>query len=348
MPATRFGLMICLLRFSVQDKSLVLITQGLADQPFHGRIAVLVNEWTNSAGEMVAQFAKDTKLATVIREAFGVGIVSTFAWLWKYAHRPPYKRQHDSGLSPRAFLRYGIAAAAYLALVIFSQVPSAKLSTNSLILEKYEKNVTRVGQNSLNKIQGRLCVRPGRNFPLAKLTIGDITASEQIDITDDSLLAGQKLNDMQSTRAFLAALGKPVTDKTFNDVALAATFENSTIPFEKNTVDFKAGVNALISVARASDTPLFGKDDYDAVDIVGNDCWVGVEFDTLLDAKVSVPLPQGFGVSFEANTTAAFATYQLVPDAVALNEKLGDALSAALSAYNVMATAEQVMKIPAG
>ena len=27
---------------------------------------MLINEWTNSAGEMVAQFAKDTKLATVI------------------------------------------------------------------------------------------------------------------------------------------------------------------------------------------------------------------------------------------------------------------------------------------
>jgi hypothetical protein len=85
---------------------------------------------------------------------------------------------------------------------------------------------------------------------LATLTVGDITASEQIDITDDSLLAGQKLNDMKSARAFLAALGKPVTDKTFKDVALAAAFENSTIPFEKNTVDFKAGVNALFSVAR--------------------------------------------------------------------------------------------------
>jgi hypothetical protein len=183
---------------------------------------------------------------------------------------------------------------------------------------------------------------------MAKFTIGDITGSEQIDITDDSLLAGQKLNDMQSAQAFLAALGKPVTDKAFNDVTLAATFEKPTIPFDKNTVDFKAGVNAVISVARAADTPLFGKDDYDEVDIQGNDCWVGVEFDTLLDAKVSVPLPHGFGVSFEANTTSALATYQLVPGAVAPNEKLSDALSAALSAYNVIATAEQVMKIPAG
>jgi hypothetical protein len=183
---------------------------------------------------------------------------------------------------------------------------------------------------------------------MAKFTIADITGSEQIDITDDSLLAGQKLNDMQSAQAFLAALGKPVTDKAFNDAKLAATFEKPAIPFDKNTVDFKAGVNAAISVARAFDTPLFGKDDYDAVDIQGNDCWVGVEFDTLLDAKVSVPLSHGFGVSFEANATSAFATYRLMPDAVAPDQNLGDALAAAMSGYNVIATVEQAMEIPAG
>lgn len=66
MPHTRLGVLFCLARFSVQDKSLVLLTQGLGKQPFHGRVAVLVNEWTNSAGEMAAQFAKDTRLATVI------------------------------------------------------------------------------------------------------------------------------------------------------------------------------------------------------------------------------------------------------------------------------------------
>lgn len=66
MPSTKVGLLFCLTRFSVQDKSLVLLTQGLGKQPFHGRVVVLVNEWTNSAGEMAAQFAKDTKLATVV------------------------------------------------------------------------------------------------------------------------------------------------------------------------------------------------------------------------------------------------------------------------------------------
>jgi carboxyl-terminal processing protease len=66
MPNSKLGLLFCLTRFAVQDKSLVLLTQGLGKQPFHGRVIVLVNEWTNSAGEMAAQFAKDTKLATVV------------------------------------------------------------------------------------------------------------------------------------------------------------------------------------------------------------------------------------------------------------------------------------------
>jgi tricorn protease len=56
----------------------MLMTQGLGPQPFHGRIAVLINEWTNSAGEMAAQFAKDTGLATVIgRRTMGNVLGST-------------------------------------------------------------------------------------------------------------------------------------------------------------------------------------------------------------------------------------------------------------------------------
>src|SRR5262249_33223518 len=35
-------------------------------QPFHKRIVILVNEWTNSAAEMVANFAAENKLATIV------------------------------------------------------------------------------------------------------------------------------------------------------------------------------------------------------------------------------------------------------------------------------------------
>ena len=66
MPRTRVGLVFCLARFSIQDKSLMLLTQGLGRQSFHGHVVILVNEFTNSAGEMAAQFAKDTKLATLV------------------------------------------------------------------------------------------------------------------------------------------------------------------------------------------------------------------------------------------------------------------------------------------
>ena len=46
----------------------MLLTQGLGEQPFHNRIVVLVNEWTNSAAEMVANFAAENRLATVVGE----------------------------------------------------------------------------------------------------------------------------------------------------------------------------------------------------------------------------------------------------------------------------------------
>jgi C-terminal processing protease CtpA/Prc len=43
----------------------MLLTQGLSTQPFHGRIVALVNEWTNSAAEMVA-IAAENRLAMAV------------------------------------------------------------------------------------------------------------------------------------------------------------------------------------------------------------------------------------------------------------------------------------------
>jgi C-terminal processing protease CtpA/Prc len=65
-PSSRLGFAITLARFAVRDQSIFLLTQGLGPQPFHGRVALLVNEWTNSAAEMVASFAKENKLGTII------------------------------------------------------------------------------------------------------------------------------------------------------------------------------------------------------------------------------------------------------------------------------------------
>ncbi len=66
MPQSRPELLITLTRFAFRDKSVMLLTQGLGAQPFHNRIVVLVNEWTNSAAEMVANFAAENGLATIV------------------------------------------------------------------------------------------------------------------------------------------------------------------------------------------------------------------------------------------------------------------------------------------
>jgi carboxyl-terminal processing protease len=66
MPRTKAEFMLALARFALRDKSVMLLTQGLGPQPFHGRVVMLVNEWTNSAAEMLASFASENHLATII------------------------------------------------------------------------------------------------------------------------------------------------------------------------------------------------------------------------------------------------------------------------------------------
>jgi C-terminal processing protease CtpA/Prc len=68
MPRSTAEFLITLARFSFCDKSVMLLTQGLGAQPFHNRIVVLVNEWTNSAAEMLGAFAAENRLATVVGE----------------------------------------------------------------------------------------------------------------------------------------------------------------------------------------------------------------------------------------------------------------------------------------
>lgn len=53
-------------KFKDVDKSIALVTEGIKRQPFHGRIIMLVNEHTISGGEIVAGFASEHKLATLI------------------------------------------------------------------------------------------------------------------------------------------------------------------------------------------------------------------------------------------------------------------------------------------
>ena len=42
------------------------MTEGLGRRPYHGRIVILVNEHSTGAAEMLAQFARENRLATIV------------------------------------------------------------------------------------------------------------------------------------------------------------------------------------------------------------------------------------------------------------------------------------------
>lgn len=66
IPSHKATLLWLALRYGFTDKSILVVTEGLGAQRFHGRAVVLVNEHTSSAGEMVAAFAEENKLATIV------------------------------------------------------------------------------------------------------------------------------------------------------------------------------------------------------------------------------------------------------------------------------------------
>ena len=68
IPTTRLAQLKMLIRFKVfhRDRSISLFTEGLGQRRFHGRVAMLINEHTKSAAEMIADFAATNQLATLV------------------------------------------------------------------------------------------------------------------------------------------------------------------------------------------------------------------------------------------------------------------------------------------
>lgn len=66
IPSKKIELFPLLVRFAFSDRSIVMVTEGLGPQPFHGRIVLLANQHTASAAETITGFAKENKLATIV------------------------------------------------------------------------------------------------------------------------------------------------------------------------------------------------------------------------------------------------------------------------------------------
>jgi C-terminal processing protease CtpA/Prc len=66
IPSHKATLLWLALRYGFIDKSILVVTEGLGAQKFHGRVVILANEHTASAGEMLAAFAQENGLATIV------------------------------------------------------------------------------------------------------------------------------------------------------------------------------------------------------------------------------------------------------------------------------------------
>jgi carboxyl-terminal processing protease len=66
IPSHKATLFWLALRYGFIDKSILVVTEGLGPQKFHGHVVILVNEHTASAGEMLAAFAEENGLATIV------------------------------------------------------------------------------------------------------------------------------------------------------------------------------------------------------------------------------------------------------------------------------------------
>jgi len=66
IPSSKLALIWLALRFKWVDKSIVVVTEGLGRQSFQGKIVLLVNEHTTSGSEIVAGFAREHKLTTIV------------------------------------------------------------------------------------------------------------------------------------------------------------------------------------------------------------------------------------------------------------------------------------------
>ena len=69
IPSKKIGLLGLALKFIGRDQSVVIATEGLGKQRFHGKVVILVNEHSASSCEMVAAFASENRLAAIVGTA---------------------------------------------------------------------------------------------------------------------------------------------------------------------------------------------------------------------------------------------------------------------------------------
>jgi C-terminal processing protease CtpA/Prc len=80
IPKSKWGVIPLAVKFATAGRSVAVFTEALGAQPHHGRVAMLLNEHSASAAEMVAGFASEYGLATLVGTKTPGRLVATSAF----------------------------------------------------------------------------------------------------------------------------------------------------------------------------------------------------------------------------------------------------------------------------
>jgi C-terminal processing protease CtpA/Prc len=87
IPSSKLGVLPLIMRFGLAGRSVAVFTEALGVQAHHGRVVLLINEHSASAAEMVAAFASEYRLATLVGVKTAGRLVATSAFKVGFGYR---------------------------------------------------------------------------------------------------------------------------------------------------------------------------------------------------------------------------------------------------------------------
>lgn len=87
IPRSKLGVLPLIFRFARARRSIAVFTEALGTQPHHGQVAMMVNEHSASAAEMVAAFASEYRLATLVGTKTAGRLLATSAFKVGFGYR---------------------------------------------------------------------------------------------------------------------------------------------------------------------------------------------------------------------------------------------------------------------
>lgn len=87
IPSSKLQVLPLIVKFGLAGRSVAVFTEALGKQRHHGHVAMLVNEHSASAAEMVAAFASEYQLATLIGTTTAGRLVATSAFKVGFGYR---------------------------------------------------------------------------------------------------------------------------------------------------------------------------------------------------------------------------------------------------------------------